>query len=247
MDMSLGGIICMAGALGIIGSETNPWIMFPVILMVCVSSELFIGGVHILLNIPSVIVSFAVSFFGRGIAGFLIANRTRGLKLPGMFDILYNRLLFFAITIISIVIITMVFHYTKAGKYVMSIGSNLNAARAAGINITKYKILGFGITGLMMALATTMTVARAGGAGATSGAGFEIDILLMIVIGGVSLNGGTKTKVFSVIVGAFVLLCLENGLTIVGFSPNVIGVVKGVIFLCAVGMTFDRDGVPYII
>lgn len=69
----------------------------------------------------------------------------------------------------------------------------------------------------------------------------------MMVIGGASLTGGTKEKVLSVVVGVLLFLCLENGLTVLGVSPEMIGLIEGVIFLTSVTLTFDRDGVPYIL
>ena len=85
MDMSLDGIVCMAGALGLWAAEaTQSWIMFPVIMMICIACEMFIGGINILLGINSVIVSFAVSFLGKGITGYLMNLRTKGLSLPSV-------------------------------------------------------------------------------------------------------------------------------------------------------------------
>ena len=72
-------------------------------------------------------------------------------------------------------------------------------------------------------------------------------VLLMMVIGGASLTGGTKEKIYSVVVGVLLFLCLENGLTVLGVDPNMIGLIEGIIFLGSVTLTFDRDGVPYIL
>lgn len=248
MDMSLDGIVCMASALGLWAAEaTQSWIMFPAIMMICIACEMFIGGINILLGINSVIVSFAVSFLGKGITGYLMNLRTKGLSLPSIFSALYNRNLFFVVTLVCIVVIVTLFHYTKLGKRAMAIGSNPGAARAAGIHVTKYKMLAYLVAGIMMGLAVLLTVLRAGSAGATSGSGFHVTVLLMMVIGGASLTGGTKEKVFSVVVGVLLFLCLENGLTVMGVDPNMTGLIEGIIFLASVTLTFDREGVPYIL
>lgn len=248
MDMSLDGIICLCGALGLLMAEMfGNWLVFPVIFLLAVACEMVIGGLNILLGINSVIVSFAVSFFGKGVAGYLIANRTKSLQLPAEFSFLYNVPLFYAVMIAAIVVVVVLFHYTKLGRNIMNIGSNPNASRAAGINVTKYKLLAYLVAGLMMGLAVVMTVVRSGSAGATSGSGFHVTLLLMMVIGGASLTGGTKEKVLNVIAGVFMLLFLENGLTVIGVSPNMIGLIEGIIFLASVTLTFDRDGVPYIL
>lgn len=248
MDMSLDGIVCVSGAMGLLAAEASQnWLVFPVIIGLAVICEMFIGSLNILVGINSVIVSFAVSFLGKGIAGYIIGNRDKGLSLPSEYSGLYDRNLFYIVAIVSIIVISLIFHFTKVGKRAMAIGSNESAAKAAGIKVNKYKMLAYLIAGLMMGLATLLIVVRAGSAGATSGAGFHVTVLLMMVIGGASLTGGTKEKVLSVVVGVFLFLCLENGLTVVGATPNVIGLIEGIIFLAFVTLTFDRDGVPYIL
>ena len=137
------------------------WVMFPVILLICIACEMFIGSMNILLGINSVIVSFAVSFLGKGITGYLMNTRTKGLSLPSEFSFLYNRTLFYIITLVCIVVITAMFHYTKLGKRAMAIGSNASAAKAAGINVTKYKLLAYLVAGIMMGLTVLLTVLRA--------------------------------------------------------------------------------------
>lgn len=248
MDMSLDGIICLSGALGLLAAEMwGSWLVFPVIFVLTIICEMVIGGLNILLGINSVIVSFAVSFFGKGVAGYLIANRTKGLQLSSEFSHLYNVPLFYIVMIAAIIIAVVLFHYTKLGKRIMDIGSNPKAARAAGINVTKFKLLAYLTAGIMMGLATLMTVVRSGSAGATSGSGFHVTLLLMMVIGGASLTGGTKEKILNVVVGVLMLLFLENGLNVIGVSPNMVGLIEGIIFLVSVTLTFDRDGVPYIL
>ena len=113
--------------------------------------------------------------------------------------------------------------------------------------MTKFKLLAYLTAGIMMGLATLMTVVRSGSAGATSGSGFHVTLLLMMVIGGASLTGGTKEKILNVVVGVLMLLSLENGLNVIGVSPNMVGLIEGIIFLVSVTLTFDRDGVPYIL
>ena len=248
MDMSLNGIICLAGALGLLASEAaQDWMLFPVIMLIAVIAEILIGVINIVLGVNSVIGSFAVAFLGIGIANYIIGKRTAGLSLPSVFSGLYSKTLFYIITLAAIIIMVILFHYTKLGKWAMAIGSNPNAAKASGINVTKYKILAYLAAGIMMGITTLMIVVRSGSAGATLGAGFHVTLLLMMVIGGASLTGGTKEKIFSVIVGVFMLLFLENGLTVLGADPNMIGLIEGIIFLVSVTLTFDRDGVPYIL
>ena len=56
-----------------------------------------------------------------------------------------------------------------------------------------------------------------------------------------------EQKILNVVVGVLMLLSLENGLNVIGVSPNMVGLIEGIIFLVSVTLTFDRDGVPYIL
>lgn len=248
MDMSLNGIICLAGAMGLLAAEASgSWVMFPVVMVIAIVAEMLIGVINIVLGVNSIIGSFAVAFMGTGFANYIFGRRTRGLSLPSVFSGLYSRALFYIVTITAIILIAVLFHYTKLGKWNMAIGSNPNAAKASGIPVNRYKLSAYLTAGIMMGLTTLLILIRAGSAGATLGAGFHVNLLLMMVIGGASLTGGTKEKVLSVIVGVFMLLLLENGLTVLGVDPNMIGLIEGIIFLISVTLTFDRDGVPYIL
>lgn len=248
MDMSLDGTVALSACLGLLATEsTGNWLMIPIIFLIAIACEMAIGGINILLGINSVIASFAVSFLGKGVAGFIIGNRTKSLSLPGSFSFLYNRTGFYIVTILAIFILAVLFHYTKLGKRAMAIGSNASAAKAAGINVTKFKLLSYLVAGIMMGLATFLIVLRAGSTSATTGSGFHVTVLLMMVIGGAALTGGTKEKIYSVVAGVLIYLCLENGLTVLGTSPEAIGLIEGIVFLVSVTLTFDRDGVPYIL
>lgn len=248
MDMSLDGIVCLGGCIGLLAAElSGSWAVFPAIILAALLCELLIGSMNILLGINSVIVSFAVSFIGKSVAGHIVGNSTHSFKLPGNLGFLYNRPLYYIVTILAVIVIAVLFHYTKLGRRAMAIGSNPSAAKTAGINVMKYKLLCYVVAGVMMGLAVILVVLRAGSTGATSGAGFQVTVLLMMVIGGASLTGGTREKVYNVVVGVLLFLNLENGLTVLGVAPDMIGLIEGIIFLGSVTLSFDRDGVPYIL
>ena len=111
MDMSLDGIVCLGGCLGLLAAESlGSWVVIPVIFLVTILCEMAIGSLNILLGINSVIVSFAVSFFGKGVAGYIIGSRTKSLSLPGSLSFLYNRSRYFAVTDVAIIFLCIKLH-----------------------------------------------------------------------------------------------------------------------------------------
>ena len=90
-------------------------------------------------------------------------------------------------------------------------------------------------------------MARGRTASTLTASGAAIDVLIAVVLGGMSLGGGTKTRISAGIIGTLMLEFLTNGLTMVGADNNLIGMVKGLIFLTAVIITFDRKAVQVVI
>lgn len=248
MDMSLDGIVRVSGIVGLIVGETvSPWLTFPTMILLTVICELLIGTINITLGIDSIVASFVIGFLCKGISGMVVNNRTSGLSLPRVFGVLNQPGFFLAVALVSLVVISILFHYTKVGKYNMYIGSNFAAAKASGIAVNRYKFAAYLVAGVMMGIASILSVVRSGAASASSGSSFHIYVLLTMVLGGGSLTGGTKEKVYNVVVGVLLYFFLKNGLAILGVTPNVVGLIEGIIFLLAVTFTFDRDGIAYIL
>ena len=82
---------------------------------------------------------------------------------------------------------------------------------------------------------------RAGGVTGNTGSMFETDILIALVLGGMSISGGSSSKMRSIVIGAFILMMLGNGLILWGVDPNLINAVRGIVFLAAVVLTYDRS------
>lgn len=75
---------------------------------------------------------------------------------------------------------------------------------------------------------------------ANSGSGFEIDIFLAILLGGVPLSGGAKVKSWCAVIGCATLVILESGLMLWGLMPEQVTICKGLIFIGMVAFTFER-------
>lgn len=122
---------------------------------------------------------------------------------------------------------------SRYGRELYATGDNVDAARLAGINTDRVKIVAFMISGLLAAVAGFILTARLGTAQPTAGAGLELFAIAAVIIGGTSLAGG-RGALLGTIVGAVLLATIDNGLNLLNVSPFLQGVVKGAVILFAV-------------
>ncbi len=164
---------------------------------------------------------------GRTISGFTPTFRwigtteLAGIPLQVLLMILLYILMFY------------VLKYRKFGRYVYSIGGNEEATRLSGINVNRYKIAAYTISGLMSAIAAIVYCAKLNSAVPTAGDGYELDAIASTVIGGTSLLGGSGS-IWGTLFGAIIIGVIKNGLNLMNVSSYLQKVVIGVILLVAV-------------
>jgi D-xylose transport system permease protein len=129
---------------------------------------------------------------------------------------------------------TYVAKRTTFGRHVYAVGGNAEAARRAGINVPRIKILVFMISGGMAGIGGIVLAARLNSANLNQGGGtLLIDAISAAVIGGTSLFGG-RGDIRNALFGALVIATIANGLNTLGYSSGVIFIVTGIILLLAV-------------
>lgn len=139
-----------------------------------------------------------------------------------------------------------VLHSTKFGRYCYSIGANETSARLAGINVNRYKVLVYAISGLLAALAGIILIARINGGMYTNGTGYELNSIAAVIIGGTSLSGGVG-GVWGTLMGVLLMNTVNNGLTMCNVPPEWQQVVTGVVILLAVLIDIERRRQPKIL
>ena len=123
--------------------------------------------------------------------------------------------------------------YTKYGKHTYAIGSNEEAARVAGINIVRHKIIVYSIAGGLAGLAGVVTAARAMSAQAGMGMMYELDAIAAAVIGGTSLFGG-RGRIAGTLFGVLILGVITSGFVFLRIDAYYQEMVKGAIIVGAV-------------
>lgn len=137
---------------------------------------------------------------------------------------------------ILIAIVLLFFFITKKTRFarrVYAIGGNQEAARLAGINVKRYVFSLFIITGVLSAVSAILLTSRLNAAVAAAGTSYEMDVISAVVVGGTSLSGG-KGTVMGVIIGALLISCLGNGMSLLNLESYVQSIVKGLVLILAV-------------
>jgi ribose transport system permease protein len=151
-----------------------------------------------------------------------------GKIIPG-FDIPNAVLIFFGAAIIANIILTK----TILGRYTFALGSNEEATRLSGVNVSAWKIAVYTLAGLFSGLAGVVIASRLNSAQPALGAGYELDAIAAVVIGGTSLSGGEGT-ILGTVIGAFIISVLTNGLRILSVPQEWQIVITGAIVILAV-------------
>ncbi|HXK34398.1 MAG TPA: ABC transporter permease [Dehalococcoidia bacterium] len=141
------------------------------------------------------------------------------------------------LVVAGLLVWTFVAKRTTFGRHVYAVGGNAEAARRAGINVARIRILVFMIAGAMSGLGGIVLAARLNSVDLNAGGGtLLIDAIAAAVIGGTSLFGG-RGEIRNALIGAAMISTVSNGMFILGYHPGVIFIVTGAILLLAV--TFD--------
>lgn len=246
LDFSYGANIAIACAAGaIVGANVSSWLFIPVCILTGIALEVFMCFIHLSCKVPAIVVSWALMFFDQGIMTTLVGKFP--MKLPAELVFLDHTLFYIVMAVAVCLTGWYLLDYTKLGKYNKAIGSNIINARFSGIPVNKYKYFAYVVSGVTVGICAVICMARGRTASTLTASGAAIDVLIAVVLGGMSLGGGTKTRISAGIIGTLMLEFLTNGLTMVGADNNMIGMVKGLIFLTAVIITFDRKAVQVVI
>ena len=133
-------------------------------------------------------------------------------------------------TLVLLMIVWFVLTYTVTGRRLYATGGNIEAARAAGIVVSRYTIVPFVLVGFCAGLAGVINLARVGSVPPELFNTRELDVIASAIIGGVALTGGTG-NVLKTMIGALLLFVMRNGLTIIGLSALLTEIAIGVLVI----------------
>lgn len=239
IDFSLGSVLALSEMCAALLFEATgmSWTLLPATIVVAVFCGLLTGLAAVKLNVPPFIASLCMQLAGRGVLTTILNSRmvsVTQLSVPSWAG---------RIVVLIVIIAALVFlaDFSKVGKYNKAIGENSKAAWISGINVNRYRLLAYLICGFTLGVAAYFDLRRVGVLAGNTGMGMEMDVLIALVLGGLSLSGGYKASVRCAIIGSLTIVILENGLTIMGLNSSYMGIVKGIVFLAMVLFTYKRN------
>lgn len=204
-------------------------------ILLCMLLGTFNGVMSQVLKSNTMIVTLATMAVFQGIA-YLITDSKNIHNLPKAYMYIGQGKLFgflplnILIAVVVIVIAGIIMAKTSIGRKVYAAGDNPEAARLAGLNVKKIKILAFTFAGLLVGIAAVLFSARNGYANATTGSGIEFTGITACVLAGVALKGGEGT-LWKSIVAVYVLGVLTNGMQLLGLGTYPQYIAKGALML----------------
>ena len=187
-------------------------------------------------GLPSLVVTLATLIGFRGLARVLVEDRGIN-EFPEWFDALGQQgfvgSIPFAIIAFFILfaVLYIVLQRSGFGRKTYVIGTNREVADYAGINTSRHKMILFIASGLVSAFAGLLYAARVGAVRGDVALGFELDIITIVLLGGVSIFGGTGT-LFGTLLAILIVLSLRNGMALINITGHI---QTGVIGLLLIG------------
>lgn len=239
MDFANGGTMGLAMVVTLALCKGIPsWAVFPMCLAVGTIIGIMIGFLVTRLRVVAFIVGMCVMRLSSAIL-YTTTNKTTWLAPAGVTAL--NKPWFYLLSCLGMVILgIIVFEFTEIGQYNKLIGVNNNAASLSGINVNKYLVYSFAVSGLCAGVAAFMTTVRTGGLSSSTG-NYEVDTLIALTIGGMPLTGGSKASIRAAVTGALALTILNNILVLRGVNADFVNVVKGIVFLTLVLISSRRN------
>ena len=233
LDFSQGSILGIASIVVCILSKHG----IAIAILGGIASGAIIGAIngffYVYRKIKSFIVTICTMFLFRGFIKYM----TTDAPVSGSATLInYDSTGFkVACTVVVLVIGFIAFRYTKFGTYLKAIGAGEKAAMFSGIRTDRMKFLMYVLAGALTGFVTS-----------SGGNQLETQILIALVLGGMPISGGAKVRFENIVVGSLLYVVLNSGLTMMGFSTQMMQLIQGVVFLIFVAVFADRESLTVI-
>ncbi len=240
-DLSVGSTLALAGVVAALAMKG----IAPSLVVGAAAALLTGAGIGFVngllatgLRIPSFLITLGSLSITRGIVLLITDTRPVVITNPTYFRVFGEGQLLGVPTPIVWTIIVIAggiagLHFSSFGRKVYAAGGNPVAALYSGIRVDRVKIAALTLAGTLAGLAGLVLSARSHAARPDVGAGFELDAITAVILGGAALSGGRGTIV-GAIIGSLIIGILNNGLVLIGVDPSLQIVIKGLIIWLSV-------------
>lgn len=242
IDLSVAAIIALAST--VMGLVMEAGFGTPVIVLAGLLAGLVCGGFNGILvtrfGLPSIVVTIGTMSLFRGISYIILGDGAfRGY--PADFAWFGQGYAFWVISVefvifaLLAVIYAVVLHKTNFGRAVYAIGNNATAATFSGIRVERVKMILFLLTGLMSGLAAVCLTSRLGSTRPSIATGMELEVVTMVVLGGINILGGSGS-IPGVVIAAFVMGLVTFGLGLLNVPGIVMSIFIGLLLIGVIAL-----------
>lgn len=240
IDISVGSIVALSAVL--MGMSNQAGLPMPLAMVLCLAVGTacgFLNG-YLLIKfkeLAPMIVTLATMIIFRGIALILLEDQAVG-KFPTWFEYLgweYIGPIPFMLFcfIVCAAVSALVLHKTTFGRHVYAIGLNRVACLFSGIPVDRVRLLVYTFAGLMSGVTALFLTSRMGSTRPNVAQGYELDVIAMVVLGGISTSGG-RGRMIGAILAVFTVGYLRYGLGLRNVSAQVLMIIIGLLLIVAV-------------
>ena len=242
IDLSVAAIIALASTA--MGAAAQMGVGTPGLVAIGIGTGLLCGAFNGFLvaglKLPSIVVTIGTMSLFRGISYMVLGDQAYG-KYPADFAYFGQGYVFWVISFEFVLFIAMailfaiLLHATNFGRQVYVIGTNPFAARFSGIPVERVKFILFLLTGLMSGIAAVCLTSRLGSTRPSIAQGWELEVVTMVVLGGVSILGGSGT-IAGVVIAAFVMGLVTFGLGLLNVPGIVMSIFVGLLRIITIAI-----------
>jgi rhamnose transport system permease protein len=244
IDLSVAATIALASLMtGLAAQSGMPYpLLFLIGPAVGAACGVFNGALVTRIGLPSIVVTIGTMSLFRGIAQVVLGDQAISSYPSGFTD--YGQSFFikwpplylsFVLFILFAIAFGIVLHKTAFGRKLYAIGNNPTAARFSGIPVDRIRFRLFVLTGILAGLAAALLTARIGSTRPNIALGWELEIITMVILGGVSIAGGSGT-ILGVVLAVFIIGLIVFGLSLVNIPGIVISVILGGLLIASIAL-----------
>lgn len=248
IDLSVASIIALAstamGAAAAAGLPTGALVV--VGLSVGTACGLFNGWLVTTFGVPAIIVTIGTMSLFRGIC-YIVLGEQAYRTYPESFayfgqGYVWGPLTFeFALFLGLTLVFGLLLHRTSFGRRIYAIGNNPTAALFSGVDVGRHRLVLFGLVGLMSGLASVLLTARLGSTRPNIATAWELEVITMVVLGGVAINGGSGT-ILGVFIAAILMGFIKFGMGLLNVPGIETTVLIGALLILAIAVPLVARG-----
>ncbi|MBW9117939.1 ABC transporter permease [Rhizobium cauense] len=242
IDLSVAAIIALASTA--MGAAAQAGVGAPGLVAIGIGVGLlcgmFNGFLVSVMKLPSIVVTIGTMSLFRGISYIVLGDQAYG-GYPEDFAYFGQGYVFwvfsfeFVLFIVLAIVFAILLHATNFGRQVYTIGNNEFAARFSGIPVERVKFILFLLTGVMSGVAAVCLTSRLGSTRPSIAQGWELEVVTMVVLGGVSILGGSG-KIGGVVIAAFVMGLVTFGLGLLNVPGIVMSIFIGLLLIVTIAI-----------